>query len=424
MTAHKPLSDWVARLDPRRPNGLDLTNDGDERGDARTFPLFADGWRRQAAVLSDGTTALALYRPDDDTTYVELDDYGTPLDIDLPGADLIEHIERSWPGADPDLTAFSALSRELRYLVLLRLNQEGQPSARLFHALDWAPVVELARAVGILLDGSPSPVLSAGAQDLEHWVTPAGSGITGPLEQLYEGLTAADEPALVVVGASGFCAGIVRADPARFPEAVASAFAKVAEALGRADPFLRHAAQLAGDRLTGRPVTRLSADLNSELPKAASREGNRSVVATLRDDGPLRLQVEVTAGGQLRLTVTIAVVSGPDRDLLVSAYGEIFSPVTLRTRDEELRYWVVLKARRQWLAGTLDVPSPRGRFTVDADAPPIGLLGLTRITSDELLRSLRSANNSGKRLWRDAARRSPLGHPLRTAVDLLDRGAS
>ncbi|MFL6124807.1 hypothetical protein, partial [Actinophytocola sp.] len=174
---HRPLSDWVGRIDRAPPTDVGLINDGNERLDARSLPMFESGWLRRIAVL-DGAPALALHDPSDNVTYVELDDFGAPLVITEQGAALINRIEESWPRADldhADLAVVAELSREIRYLLLRRLDNESSPPPELFHTLPWEPVVELANAVRTLLDGGPAPDLSTEATDLGHWVTPAAA---------------------------------------------------------------------------------------------------------------------------------------------------------------------------------------------------------------------------------------------------------
>lgn len=422
-TGHRPLSDWIGRLDRTRPTGVGLINDGDERLDARSLPMFEQGWLRRTTVL-DGRTALALQHPSDDVTYVELDDFGAPLLISDQGAGLIDRVEESWPRAElspADLGVVAGFSRELRYLLLHRLDREGSPAPELFHTLPWAPVIEVAGAVRALLDGDMAPELSADAADLGPWVTPAAPGVTGPLEQVHEALTG-DELQLAVIGGTSFCEGVRGADPARFPAEVASALADVAARLASINPFLRHAALLATEHLSGGRPAAFVADLTSELAKAAGSEQNRSHVVRLRDASPFRVETEVTAAGRLMVSVEVGVEAGPERDRLVRSYSGLFAPVVVRFGAQATRYWMALEARRRWVAGTLDVPCPKGRFQVEADAAPIGVWGLSRIRPEDLLPSLRGTNSAGRQVWRDVAERSPAGHPIRRAIREFDDG--
>lgn len=425
MTAvHRPLSDWVVRVDPAPPSGTSPINDGDERADARSLPLFAEGWVRRAVVTGAGRApALALHHPDAALTYVELDDNAALLPIDEAGTELIDRIEASWPHpafGPADLAATATLSREIRYLLLNRLGQEGTLPPEVFHVLPWAPVTELASAVVQLLDDAEPPTLSDGALDLGHWVTPAAIGVSGPLEQLYEGLTEPD-PVLAARGGTALCAGLGAADPARFPAPVTAALADVVRRLALVNPFLRHAAALTADRLTGVVTPGFVTLLDSDLPKAAATTDDRTVVRRLGDGGPLAVRAEVTAGGRLRVTVELAVEASAERERLLDAYQGAFAPVVVSAAGRIDHYWVALEARRRWLSGTLDIPAGRGRFEVGAEEAVTGVWGLSGVSAQELLPSLAAANRAGLQVWRTAAERAPLGHPLRQALRHLDQ---
>ncbi|WP_333762887.1 hypothetical protein [Streptomyces sp. IBSBF 2390] len=418
---HRPLSDWVVRLGPPFVRGPSPINDGDERADARDLPLFAEGWvRRAVAAEPDRPPVLALHHPATAVTYVELDDHGAPLRIGETGAALIDRVESSWPHpvlGPADLTALAALPREVRYLLLHRLNREGTPPPGVFHSLPWEPVTELASAVVRLLDGDPPSALSAEALDLGHWVTPAALGVTGPLEQLYEGLVEPD-PVLAARGGTALCGGLQVADPERFPTQVATALAAVARRLAGVNPFLRHAAVLAADRLTGAAPTGFVTGLEPALPKSASGTADRAVVDRLDDGGPFAVRTEVTPGGRLKVTAELALEASPERERLLDAYGGAFLPVVVASPGGALRYWVALEARRRWLSGTLDVPVVRGEFR--AEDAVTGVWGLSGVSPDELLPSLAGTHRAGLRVWRAAAELSPAGHPLRRALRRLD----
>ncbi|MFD6549048.1 hypothetical protein [Streptomyces sp. NPDC058398] len=395
-------------------------NDGDERADARSLPLFAEGWVRRATVTGPGRApVLALYHPDSALSYVELDDYGAPLPIDDRGTDLIGRIEAFWPHptfTSADLEGLATLSREIRYLLLSRLAQEGAPPPEVFHVLPWEPVIELATAVGQLLDGALPLPLSDEALDLGHWVTPAVIGVTGPLEQLHEGLTEGD-PVLAARGGTALCAGLSSADPARLPELVTAALTEVVRRLASVNPFLRHAAILTADRLTGLATAAgFVTPLESDLSKAAAGTDDRTVVGQLGDAGAYSARAEVTVGGRLKVTVELAVEATTERELFLDAYGGAFAPVVVSAAGESLQYWVALEARRRWLSGTLDVPAPRGRFEVGTEEAVTGVWGLAGVSPDELLASLAGADRAGLQVWRAAAESAPVGHPLRQAV--------
>jgi len=239
---HKPLSDWVTRIDPRTTDRIGLINDGDERADARAFPLFDAGWTRLTATVGDTISALALRHEATGATVVELDDFGIPLEVDGRGANLIARLEETWPNveiSDDDLDTLEGMSKELRYLLLYRLEQEGDPRARWFHVLPWDPVIELATATCALMDGDEPRELSSAAADLGHWVTPAVTGVTGPLERLHDGL-AAGAADVALMGATSLCAGLEAADPLRLPNTVRESLGRVGvesvpSALGQRD---------------------------------------------------------------------------------------------------------------------------------------------------------------------------------------------
>ncbi|MZF87520.1 hypothetical protein [Streptomyces sp. SID5643] len=429
MTAvHRPLSDWVVRIGPPS-SGPNLINDGDERADARHLPLFAEGWVRRSVTAGPGhTPVLALHSPVSSLTYVELDDYGAPLSLEQSGTELINRIETSWPNPDlgpADLAAVATLSRQIRYLLLHRLSQEGSPAPGVYHSLPWGPVAELASAVVRMLDeAQPSP-LSEEALDLGHWVTPAAVGVTGPLEQLYEGLADPD-PVLTARGGTALCSGLNSADPARFPAPVRGILADVVRRLASVNPFLRHAATLAADRLTGFASTGLVTTLDSDLPKAAAGTDDRTAIRRLGGSGPFSVRAEVTASGRLKITVQLSVEATTERNRLLDLYGCVFAPVTVSAGDLSRRYWVALEARRRWMSGTLDVPAEHGRFDVGAQEAVIGVWGLSGVSPDELLVSLTGADRAGLQVWRAAAERVPTGHPLHRAVRRHDgqRGTS
>ncbi|MFF0258341.1 hypothetical protein ACFYR2_05895 [Streptomyces microflavus] len=429
MTAvHRPLSDWVVRVGPSS-SGTNLINDGDERADARNLPVFAEGWvRRRLTAGPEHTPVLALYNPVSSLTYAELDDDGAPLPLDESGTELIDQIETSWPHPEfgpADLAAMATLSRQIRYLLLHRLSQEGSPAPEVYHSLPWEPVAELASAVVRMLDGAQPSPLSDKALDLGHWVTPAAVGVTGPLEQLYEGLADPD-PVLAARGGTALCTGLSSADPARFPAPVRDILADVARRLASVNPFLRHAASMAADRLTGVASTALITALDSDLPKAAAGTDDRTAVRRLGDSGPLSVRAEVTASGRLKITVELSVEATPERSRLLDSYGYAFAPVVVSAGDLRRRYWVALEARRRWLSGTLDVPAEHGRFEVGAQEAVTGVWGLSGVSPDELLVSLAGADRAGLQVWRAAAERVPTGSPLRQAVRRHDgrRGTS
>ncbi|MER5832831.1 hypothetical protein ABT116_18720, partial [Streptomyces sp. NPDC002130] len=154
LTPHRPLARWVARLGTTGPGAHEPgpqritgpVNDGAERTDARTLPVFQDpAWQRRSVSAhrddSPAAPALALHHPVRGVTYVELDDHGSPLRAGALGTELVARIETRWdaPPADPDvLDVLAAESLDLRHALLHRLAAETAPPPALFHALPWA----------------------------------------------------------------------------------------------------------------------------------------------------------------------------------------------------------------------------------------------------------------------------------------------
>jgi hypothetical protein len=419
---HKPFSDWIARVGP---SGTYAINDGAERSDARAMAMFDSGWARLGVVLSN-RVALGLRNAASGETVIELDDYGFPLLIEGAAVALLSRLEDQWPQVElteVDLAELRSMSRELRYLVLHRLEREGTPAPEWFHVLPWEPVAELAEAVSRMLDGADPEPLSGDADDLGHWVTPALSGVTGPLEQLHDGL-AVGSRGQTLAGATALCAGVAGADPLRLPEHVRESLAQVLRRLAALNPFLRHSADVAVAQVAPGhgPASRFTVRLSSTLPKAATRDDLRSVVTDLDDGGPLGVRAEVTAGGRLRLTAEVAIEDSPARSQLVADYLAVVVPVLVRTEGAVTRYWIPLEVRRRWMSGTVAIAAPLGEFEVEADQPPVGGWGLTGVPVVELLASIRATNQAGVRVWREVADRCPDGHPLHRALRQADEG--
>jgi hypothetical protein len=202
--------------------------------------------------------------------------------------------------------------------------------------------------------------------------------------------------------------------------------ADVVRRLASVNPFLRHAATLAADRLTGLASTGLVTTLDSDLPKAAASTDDRTAIRRLGGSGPFSVRAEVTASGRLKITVQLSVEATTERNRLLDSYGYVFAPVTVSAGGLSRRYWVALEARRRWMSGTLDVPAEHGRFDVGAQEAVIGVWGLSGVSPDELLVSLTGADRAGLQVWRAAAERVPTGHPLHRAVRRHDgqRGMS
>jgi hypothetical protein len=427
---HRPLSDWVARLVPPRPDTamptLDVINDGAERSDARAFPMFESGWVRRSVTVADRGgrvhAALALCDPETHSTIVELDGYGVPLPVTEAGLDLVDSIERSWPTvklSDGELAVLGSEAPELRFLLLSRLAREGHPPARLYHVLPWSLVDDLARAAMTRLGGGVAP----DPTPPRHLLTPALPGVTGPLEQLHQGLVDLDRE-LARAGATAFCTGLGEAELARIPPSTVTTLAELLEMLSRFNPLLRHRAAVVVDRLIAADVRHreFTLDLDPGLPAAASAGGpeGRHHTESARDDSPLAVSATVTAGGRLTVVVEVAIKAGKRRDELLDSYRTAFYPITIDSTERRDRYWVPLVGRSHSLAGVLELRAPRQRFQVHAEGLPVGVWELGRVDAQDLLPSLRAADNAGAEIWQGLANRLPADHPIALARSALD----
>jgi hypothetical protein len=124
VPAHRPLSDWIARVRaaaPGQPAVLGAVNDGSERTDARTMRRFGEqAWTRTGVIVMwQGAPCRALaLRAADGTTVVELDDFGGPVRVSEAGAGLVARLETAWAALPADPATVAALRAEspaLRY---------------------------------------------------------------------------------------------------------------------------------------------------------------------------------------------------------------------------------------------------------------------------------------------------------------------
>jgi hypothetical protein len=415
-TACKPLSDWIARLDHA---GRGPINDGAERVDARDFD-WSGRWRREHVTTTDedGRAIMALGLVEEATgeTYVELDDFGRPLEVSADGVALIEAIESVWPDPMVDdalVDRLRQLSREIRYFIFLRLVREGSPADRLFVALPWEEVEDAARtALSALRDPSDRAVDA----DLRHWVTPAVAKVVGPLAQLCEGLATSDAE-LIRIGSSALCEGLAAANVRRMPATTVEAFQGLVNEIADQNLFLRRVASLASESLSGRlgADDRTGTRLTSEQPLAASTEETRYIVTREGDEGPMVLQTRLSPEGRLIIIVMLAMDAGPDRDRLISTYGEVFVPVHLSTDSASTTYWIALRERTGGLTGRVEVGLPEGTARLWT-GPPAGTAELAQLSIAELRRSFDAADNAGRSLWIATRDRLSAGHRLRSAI--------
>ena len=423
MMAHKPLSAWVVAVElsadgtGRRSASADV-NYGDERADARAFPEFSDGWRRQAVPLDEGYLALGLVRDGTGEAVVEVDNRARPVRVSAAAAVMISRLEDAWPDAalsDGDLAVLAQQDMVVRYLLADRLADEGDPPPELFHVLPWDLVARLAGQVTEMLDGAPAP---PEVTELGHWFSPVGSRFGAALEQLDEGLRS-QEPALARVGATALCARLLDVRTARLPEPTRVALARLAASLDRVDPFLRFSARRAAVRLApgGETGQGRAIRLDTRLAAAADDESGVRTDSLDANREPFTVRLVVTA--TRRAEVAVGAALPPDLQVLVdNSYGVMLLPIRVTGEAGSTRYVVALGPSGGRLYGRLDLPVPAGPFVeADADGPPIGVPEAARLSPDEVRRSIRALRTqSGRAVWDRVAALLPDGHPLRALI--------
>jgi hypothetical protein len=390
--------------------------------DARTFDRFDQAWirMRTTVVARDGQSyqALSLHRPEVGETVVELDNYGLPLAVSDAGVALIDRIEQEWPARQLDRVdreILAAESAELRYLLLSRLVGEATPAAEVFHVLAWSDVDAVAAATLLRLQGQPAQHVP----ELGHLLTPAVVGVTGPLEQLHEGLATADSD-LVRRGGSGFCQGLLAVDVARIPTASRELLSDLATAVGDANPFVRHTASIAAARLGGEPSTSFTANFTADLPDAAATHSVRFANWQFADASPLSVWAQVDQAGSLSISVNYSVPGGSERDRVLRNYAGMFQPITVVTEQQRHRYWVALSIRQRRVSGTINL-IPEGTFRIEADSVPVDTTELRTISPAELEPSVFATDNEGLEVWRAQADQLPVRHPIRLAFEATGR---
>ncbi|MFJ8590952.1 hypothetical protein [Streptomyces sp. NPDC093598] len=430
--AHRPLARWVARVagagsEPGAQRITGPVNDGAERTDARTLPVFQDpAWRRTrvAARRDDGPVvpALALHHPERGIHYVELDDYGRPVRVSREGTDLVARIEQRWdaPPADQDVVrVLAGESLDLRHAVLHRLAVETDPPPVLFHALPWAELDTVAGNVLTLLGGAPSA--ERPRHELRHWFTPAATRLAGPLAVLERGMREGRDPAALRHEAASLLTGLLAAPPERIPGPTARRLARLAEQLSTRDPLLRHTARVVASRLdtdapTGRSPS-LSLRLDPVLPAAARTTGSTYRKA-VRDE-LFEVRVEHTPGGRVQVKLTLPKPSAAAGGAWSAASDDLVAPLFVRPADARpSRFWIALRRREGALRGVLDLFAPADRFDLVADEPAVPFAALRTVPAAELVPSLHSSSTATQRLWEAAATALPPDHPVSVALRL------
>jgi hypothetical protein len=433
--AHRPLSDWIARVRPGPPGRLPVlgrVNDGDERTDARTMPWFRSQlWTRTSLVVEragERCRALALRAPDG-TTVVELDDFAAPIAVSETGAELISRLETHWAGPPADPETVARLRDEkvaLRYFLLHRLSRETSVPPQLFHCLPWERVDATARSATALLhsgtgtsSGAPAPPPE---EEPRHWFTPAASPLAGPLQVLEAGLRSGRTGPWFGREAANLLSGLLTVETERLPVTTRHALTALADALGEADRALRHSAHLASARLTGiRRIAPMKQLLDSDFALQASSGERRPDRSEVLEHWPVTAVLTMTGNGLLEIEMEIEDPAPPARRL---TDGPLFQPVTVRpvthtdtsSPDHGTRYWILLSQTEGTLHGFVAVTPPGSTFEVDLDAPPVPLRFLDRVPRDELEASLPANEHVALSQWHGMIDDLDPHHPAHAAL--------
>ncbi|MBL1288124.1 hypothetical protein JKV81_14955 [Streptomyces sp. For3] len=448
VAVHRPLSSWIAVLEPRSPGAhptLGVINDGDERADARDMVRFRTvAWVRTSVIIDrDGQPCrvLALRAPDR-SVVIELDDVGRPVAVSADGADLVAELEVRWaglPAAPGTVAQLRRESLELRYFLLFRIGRETAAPAELFHCLPWERVESAARtAAALLTPGGTPPVPADDAgrppggsigrapaeEQLRHWFTPAALSLAGPLSVLRNGLLVGRAGPWFSREAAALLTGLLAVEPARLPASTRSALSVLADRLGT-DQALRHSARLAAARLTGPAPTAhldltLTARLDSDFVLRAS-SGAPQETGALLEQGLVTADVAVTPGGAVVVELEISPTT--DSPVRTTADdGPLCHPVTVTLIGvtaqvgSQVRYWMMLDRTDEGLYGFLAMPAPEGQFEVGLDAPPVALRFLDRVPHRELLASLHANEHIGPSHWHTIIDELPPRHPAHAAL--------
>jgi hypothetical protein len=415
MTAiHRPLSSWIAELEDG-PSALGPVNYGDHRADARWLPEFTDGWRRTAVELESGSVAMGLVDPEG-SVVVELDVVGRPIRITRPGLAALERLEQHWPRVDDALQREIAVIEDeplpVRYWLAARLGEEGDPPDSVFAILPWDRLELLcATLVRRLID--PDEVLETA--QVGHWLTAAVHGLSGPLEQLDEGLRTADT-SCARSGAINYLLALRDLPLERVPASTRATMADVARTIGGLDQQFAHLARIGEARLTGRSrADRWRVRLDSRLEGAAAGPQFRQHVDTRGDDDQ-QVQFAVTRTGLARIVVRIARrmgAAGPLGDPVGTFY-----PIHLVGEQTGRRtFWVALIAEGAYLTGSIIVPLLSERPELDVDGPPVTPDQLANLPVAALVPSIQLSNGPTRDRWRELAVRLPEHHPVRSAFN-------
>ncbi|WP_345559764.1 hypothetical protein [Nonomuraea rosea] len=341
-----------------------------------------------------------------------MDDFGRPITASRRAVEVIDRIEQQWPvidGGTADM--FGELGREslpLRYWLLERLDAEADPPDEVFAILPWDL---LDRAVEAVAAGLEPDRTVGELVEIQHWLTPAVRGLTGPLEQLDHGLRTGDR-LIARFGANALLAGLHDLPLSRVPARSRAGLGRLVLLLEGLDPLYRHACRVAAARLAGWPEgARIRTELHSNLEAAAGTNHVREHTENLGDDIQ-RIQLVETQAGWVRVTAQLVGVPAADGPL-AERVGS-FLPIRITPRDGGpiRRLWIALSDDDNHLEGTITVALPQGHSAFEADAAPVGAQDLNDADPAELLASLHASTAQTALAWLDVAERLAENHPI------------
>ncbi|MBO2459703.1 hypothetical protein [Actinomadura violacea] len=390
---HRPLSEWVTEVALQR-DGTGTwdpqaePNSGDRARDARRDPRFEEGWERRRIVLESASGerhgVLGLVRaepgPDGVEAAAELTHAGAPVLVSEAGIAVVERLERQWPQVRQDPADLAVLAAEpvvLRWSLVGRLVEEGDPGPEMFHILPWELVERSSRG----LIGAIDAGRGASGVLLMHWFAPTGSWFGGAMDQMSLWLRDAGAAGLAEHGGIALCEELADADLGRFPEPARRALAELTRRLAGLDAGVRGVAQQATARLSGTPTaptapaapTAPGTPTAPGAPGAADSEGAQgpsappdagvsaemveAVTNWLRDlpvIGPGERSADV-GGGPMRLAVTEQEDGGEVVLEVPPSAGDV--PVIVRAEADGGAVTYL-----KWLTG--------GRMRLEVDSPP------------------------------------------------------
>ncbi|MGW4464750.1 hypothetical protein [Micromonospora sp. NPDC004704] len=411
---HRPLSPWVARVGS--DGLLGEINDGHEHCDARDLSWFTGIWGRTRITAARAGQApqlvLALREQGSGDTVVELDNYGTPLQISEQGLAVIAEAESAWPDlADgPGWSALAGEPLQLRHLLLRRLVAEAvaPPDPALFHMLDWDQVEGLAGQITARLEGTVAETPSI---ELRHWYSPALPGLTAGLEQIDAGQRTGRSE-ILWRGVERLFTALRDGDVRRLPTGSRQAIVTLLAAVITAEPRYRFAAHnltadLAGEPAAPSPSTGVLGPA-LQIAAAGHNHDHEEETTSAGADG-FEVIVTRSALSQVHVTVEIVTAAGFAAFLTVLLHRD-------GRAQPDRRYVLALAADDGVLTGTLQLSMPREDFTISVDSLPVNAAALRFTEPDRLVDSIRASDYQTGQTWRAVAAGLPPDHAVREAV--------